>query len=99
MPFLNIPLEGLSSEELNKFCAKSFVKEVKDKNYVTYEAYIASIFEKLARRYSGRSNETIQQRQKDVKTCNSSDQSLNHKTLYLKILALSSFFLEGERVH
>jgi len=32
MPFLNIPLEGLSSEELNKFCAKSFVKEAKDKN-------------------------------------------------------------------
>ena len=49
MPFLNIPLEGLSSEELNKFCAKSSVKEVKDKNYVAYEAYIASIFEKLAR--------------------------------------------------
>jgi len=32
MPFFNIPLEGLSSEELNKFCAKSFVKEAKDKN-------------------------------------------------------------------
>lgn len=32
MPFLNIPLAGLSSEDLNKFCAKSFVKEAKDKN-------------------------------------------------------------------
>ena len=43
MPFLNISLEGLSGEELNKFCAKSFVKEAKDKNYVTYELYISSI--------------------------------------------------------
>merc|ERR1719362_2112056 len=42
--------------------------------------------------YSGRSNKTVQQHQKNVKTCDSSDQSLNHKTLYQKILALSSFF-------
>ena len=83
----------------NKFCSKSFVKEAKDKNYVTYELYIALISEKLARKYSGRSNKTVQQHQEDVKTCSSSDQSLNHKTLYQKILALSSFFLEGERIH
>ena len=50
--------------------------------------------------YSGRSNKTVQQHQEDVKTCSSSDQSLNHKTLYQKTLALSSvFFLEGERIH
>ena len=75
------------------------MKEAKDKNYVTYELYIALIFEKLARKYSGRSNKKVQQHQEDVKTCSSSDQSLNHKTLYLKILALSFFFLEGERIH
>ena len=62
MPILNISLEGLSSEELNKFCAKSFVKEAKDKNYVTYESYVVLISEKLARMYSGRFNETVQQR-------------------------------------
>jgi len=32
MSFLNISLEGLSSEDLNKVLFKSFVKEVKDKN-------------------------------------------------------------------
>jgi len=74
------------------------VKEAKDKNYVTYESYVALISEKLARMYSGRSNKTVQQHQEDIKTCSSSDQSLNHKTLYQKILALSFFFLEGERI-
>jgi len=75
------------------------VKEVKDKNCVTYEEYVALISEKLARMYSGRSNETVQQHREDVKTCNSSDQSLNHKTLYQKISALSSYFWEGEIIH
>ena len=67
MPFFNILLEGLSSEELNKFCDKSFVKEAKDKNYVTYESYVVLISEKLARMYSGGSNKnsstTVRRRQ------------------------------------
>jgi len=73
------------------------VKEAKDENYVTYELYIALISEKLAKKYSGRSNKKVEQHQEDVKTCSSSDQSLNHKTLYLKILALSSFFFQGRK--
>jgi len=44
------------------------VKEVKDKNYVKYEEYVALISEKLARMYSGRSNETVQQHEENVKT-------------------------------
>ena len=60
MPILNISLADYLVR--NKFCSKSFVKEAKDKNYVTYEAYVALISEKLARMYSGRFNETVQQR-------------------------------------
>lgn len=44
------------------------MKEVKDKNCVTYEEYVALISEKLARMYSGRSNERVQRHQEDIKT-------------------------------